>query len=190
MNRRTFLYASIAALATPLAIEAQQTGKVWRIGYLARGSPQVATDRLGAFRSGLSELGYAEGQQYVMEVRDAEERPERLQELAAELAALRVDVIVAPSTPSALAAMRATRSIPIVTVNVADPVGNGLVQSLARPGGNVTGTALAFDEVSGKWLELLKTLRDRVSRVAVLSNSTNLSMPVMLESLTESRVIQ
>jgi putative ABC transport system substrate-binding protein len=172
--------------ALPLAGEAQQAGKSWRIGYLAQASPHVGTDALGEFKRGLRELGYVEGQQYIMEVRNAEGRPERLQEFAAELVALRVDVIVAGTTPPAVAAMRVTRSIPIVIGLAADPVGSGLVQSLARPGGNVTGSALAYDEVSGKWLELLTTVRGRLSRVAVLSNPTNESMPVMLGPLHAS----
>jgi putative ABC transport system substrate-binding protein len=169
-----------------LPADAQQARTPWRIGYLAQASLQVGPDALGMFRSGLRELGYVEGQQYVMEVRDAGGQPERLQKFAAELVALRVDVIVAASTPPAVALMQVTRSIPIVTVAVADPVGSGLVQSLARPGGNVTGTALAFDEISHKWLELLTTVRGHLSRVAVLSNSTNQSMPILLGPLEAS----
>lgn len=131
-------------------------------------------------------LGYDEGQHYVLEVRNAEGRPDRLRELAAELAALRVDVIVAASTPPAVSAMRATRSIPIVMAISGDPVGSGLVRSFARPGGNVTGNALAFDEVSRKWLELLMDVRPRLSRVAVISNPANESMRSMVEPLTAS----
>jgi putative ABC transport system substrate-binding protein len=187
MERRTFMaLVSGGFLAAALGVEAQPAGKVWRIGYLAQASSHVGTDTLGAFREGLSELGYTEGQQYVMEVRNAEGRPERLQEFAAGLVALRVDVIVAASTPTALAAMRATRSIPIVMGVVADPVGSGFAQSFARPGGNVTGTALALDEVSSKWLELLMTVRGRLSRVAVLSNPANESARAMLGPLEVS----
>lgn len=175
--------ACVVMLVTSMTAAAQHARTPWRIGYLAQASPQVGPDALGELKKWLSELGYAEGHQYVMEVRNAEGRPERLQQFAAELAALRVDVIVAASTPPAVAAMRATRSIPIVIGVSADPVGSGLVHSLARPGGNVTGTAVAFDEVSHKWLELLAAVRGNLSRVAVLSNSSNESMPAMLGPL-------
>jgi len=158
-------------LALAVTAQALPAGKPWRIGYLAQATPAVGADTLGEFKRGLSDLGYVEGQHYVLLVRDAAGRPDRLQTLAAELASS-VDVIVAGSTPPALAAMRASRSIPIVMAISADPVANGLVQSLARPGGNVTGMALAFDEVSRKWLELLRTMRSRLVRVAVLSNPT------------------
>jgi putative ABC transport system substrate-binding protein len=141
--------------------------KPWRIDFLSQGTTAATTPGLNSFRDGMKELGYAEGQKYVLQVRQADGRSERLPGLAAELVGLPVDVLVVPSTPSALAAMQATRAIPIVTVTVADPVGSGLVQSLSRPGGNVTGLALALDEVSHKWLELLQTVcGGRLSRVA------------------------
>jgi putative ABC transport system substrate-binding protein len=181
--RRRLLALALLPFAAPAVA---QPRKPWRIGYLAQASPAIGSDTLGEFRNGMKALGYQEGQHYVLEIRDAESRPERMQEFAAELVALRVDVIVAATTPPALSAMRATRSIPIVFAVAADPVGNGLVQSLARPGGNVTGNALAFDEVSRKWLELLMTVRSRLSRVAVLSNPSNDSMRIMLESLHAS----
>jgi putative ABC transport system substrate-binding protein len=187
MNRRRFLHALTFAIVTrPLVAEAQTARKPWRIGWLDQGSAEGGGPGIAAFRDGLKELGYAEGRQYVMELRHADGRTERLPALAAELVALPVDVIVAPSTPSALAASQATQVIPIVMVTVADPVGSGLVRSFSRPSGNVTGTALALDEVSQKWLELLRTVRGRLSRVAVLQNSTNRSMPAMLKSLEVS----
>jgi ABC-type uncharacterized transport system substrate-binding protein len=166
--------------------QAQPAGRPWRIGYLAQAAPSVGTDTLGEFKRDLSELGYAEGQHYYLLVRDAGGRPDRLQALAIELASSSVDVIVTASTPPSLAAMKATRSIPIVMAISADPVANGLVQTLARPGGNVTGLALAFEEVSRKWLELLMAVRSPVSRVVVLSNPTNESMRVMLQPLDAS----
>jgi len=114
-------------------------------------------------------------------------RTERFPRLAAELTALPVDVIITTSTPSALAAMQATRAIPIVTVGVADPVGSGLIQSFSRPGGNVTGTALGIGRSElPKWLELLRSLRGRLSRAAVIHNSTNRSMVAMLQPLEVS----
>lgn len=131
----------------------------------------------------MQEHGYSEGRDYVMHIRVADGINERLPPLAAELVRLPVDVLVANSTPAAEAAKQATRSIPIVTVAVADPVGSGLVQSLSRPGGNVTGTAWALDEVSYKWLELLKATRSDLLRVAVIYNSANSSMAAMLRPL-------
>jgi putative ABC transport system substrate-binding protein len=185
MNRRRFLHAlTFGPVTSALVAEAQTGKKPWRIGLLAQGSGVGPS--IDAFRDGLKDLGYAEGREYVMERRPADGRTERLPALAAELASLPVDVIVAPSTPSALAAMQATRTIPIIMVAVADPVGTGLVKTFARPGGNVTGTALALDEVSRKWLELLRTVLGRLSRVAVLYNSTNRSMPAMLKPLEAS----
>ena len=149
MDRRRFLLTSLAgALAAPLGAGCQQAGKVARIGVLG-------TDR-EAFLQGLRDLGYVEGRNVVIEYRDAEGKPERLPALAAELVALKVDVIVAPGTPQALAARQATRTLPIVFTNAGDPVGSGLVTSLARPGGNVTGLSNIGPELVGKCLELLK----------------------------------
>jgi putative ABC transport system substrate-binding protein len=187
MNRRTFIHAlALGTVAPSLGAGAQPATTPSRIGWLAQGSAEAGGATISAFREGLRQLGYAEGRQYLLEARYANGRSDRLPGLAAELAALPVDVIVAPSTPSALAAMEATRTIPIVMVTVADPVGSGLIRSFARPGANVTGTALALDEVSYKWLELLKTVRGHLSRVAVIHNSTNRSMPAMLRPLEAS----
>ena len=156
------------ALAAPLAAEAQQAAKIARIGYLAANlaaSPHLRE----AFRQGLRDLGYVEGRNVVIEYRDAEGKLERLPALAAELVALKVDVIVAAGgTPAALAAKQATRTLPIVFAAAADPVGSGLVTSLARPGGNVTGLSTLAPELVGKRLELLKQAVPGVSRVAVL----------------------
>jgi ABC-type uncharacterized transport system substrate-binding protein len=127
---------------------AQSAGKIWRIGYLAQAAPQIGDDTLGEFRNSLTDLGYVEGREYDLAIRNADGKTDRLRELAAELVALNVDVIIAASTPPAVAARRATQSIPIVLGVSADPVASGLTQSLARPGGNVTGSALAFDEIS------------------------------------------
>src|SRR5215831_9904117 len=156
MNRRRFLLTSLAgAVTAPLAAESQPAGKVPRIGYLHPNlvaSPHLAE----AFRQGLRDLGYVEGRTVVIEYRDAGGQFERLPALAAELVALKVDVIVASGTLAAVAAKRATSSIPIVFPTVGDPVTDGLVISLARPGGNVTGLSNLTPELVGKCLELLK----------------------------------
>jgi putative ABC transport system substrate-binding protein len=169
MNRRTLLFGlALASLAAPLATEAQQAAKIARIGYLAANlaaSPQL----LEAFLQGLRDLGYVEGRNVVIEYRSAEGKLERLPALAAELVALKVDVIVAGGgAPAALAAKQATRTIPICFIAVGDPVTSGLVTSLARPGGNVTGLASLTPELVGKRLEQLKQAIPGVSRVAVL----------------------
>jgi len=170
MDRRAFI-GTVAGglLAAPLAAEAQQAAKIARIGYL---SPNLATSPhlREAFRQGLRDLGYVEGRNLVIEDRDAEGKVERLPALAAELVALKVDVIVteAGSTVVPVAAKQATRTIPIVFASAADPVGRGLVTSLARPGGNVTGLASLNAELVGKRVELLTQAVPGVGQVAVL----------------------
>src|SRR5438876_2270413 len=157
----------LVGLFNPLAGEAQQAAKVARIGYLTlnlAASPHMPE----AFRQGLRDLGYIEGRNVVIEIRSAEGKLERLPALAAELVALRVDVILAAGTPHALAAKQATRTIPIVFAAGTDPVMDGLVTSLARPGGNVTGLSSLGSELVAKRLELLKQAVPGVSRVAVL----------------------
>ena len=169
IDRRTFLAGTGAVLlAPPLAVEAQQAGKVARIGSLSLN--MVPNRHLQeAFRQGLRDLGYVEGRNVVIETRDAEGKPERLPALAAELIALKVDVIVTGGgTPPALAAKQATKTIPIVFASAPDPVTDGLVTSLARPGGNVTGSSNLNPELVGKCLEQLTQAVPGVSRVAVL----------------------
>jgi putative ABC transport system substrate-binding protein len=176
IDRRTFLAGTSAVLfASPFAAEAQ----VPHIGYL---SPLSPTDGmvLEAFRQGLRELGYVEGQSIVIEYRFAEGRPERLPTLAAELVRLKMSVIVATSSPAPEAAKQATRTIPIVFAVVGNPVAAGLVTSVARPGGNLTGLSTMGSEVVGKQLELLKEIVPKVSRVAVLRNPNNVSSPAVL----------
>jgi putative ABC transport system substrate-binding protein len=168
MERRAFMAMLTGGIvAAPLAAEAQQAGKVARIGYL---SPNLAASphTHEAFRQGLRDLGYVEGRNLVIEYRDAEGKFERLPALAADLVALNVDVIVAPNTVGVLAAKQATRTLPIVFATAGDPVTSGLVTSLARPGGNVTGLSLLAPELVGKCLELLTQAVPGVSRVAVL----------------------
>ena len=170
MNRREFLIAvGGSALLVPAPSFAQPAPKVWRIGYL---SPRLRQDdeRDRAFRRGISELGYVEGKNVVIEWRFANGEYERLPAMAAELVRLRVDVIVADSSPAIRAAQRATTTIPIVFPTTGDPVGSGFVASLARPGGNITGLSNANLDVSAKHLELLLTVAPRLSLVAVLGN--------------------
>ena len=165
--RLAALAIALGLLAAPLAAEAQQTAKIARIGYLVAslaGNPQLPE----AFRQGLRDLGYVEGRNVVIEFRDAEGTLERFPALAAELVALKVDVILAAGTPHALAAKQATRTIPIVVAAADDPAGSGLVTSLARPGGNVTGLSFLASELAGKRLELLKQAVPGVTQVAVL----------------------
>jgi ABC-type uncharacterized transport system substrate-binding protein len=163
MDRRAFLAGAAALLAAPLAAKAQQAGRVYRVGYLSTGALPPE-----AFLQGLRDLGYVEGRNVVIDYRSAEGKPERLPALAAELVALKVDVIVAPNAPAALAAKQATRTLPIVFIGVGEPVTSGIVTSLARPGGNVTGLSIVSPELVGKWLELLKQAVPGVSRVAAL----------------------
>jgi putative ABC transport system substrate-binding protein len=171
ITRRAFI-ASLAGglLTAPLAAEAQQAGKIYRVGYMSVVSRQSAEPLMLIFLRALRDLGWIEGRNLLVEWRWADGKVERLSGFAAELAKLNVDLIVAPQSDSALAAKRATRTIPIVHVVAGDPVADGLVTSLARPGGNVTGlTVTPSPEIVGKRLELLKTATG-ASRVAVLWN--------------------
>jgi putative ABC transport system substrate-binding protein len=172
-------------LALCLPAEAQQAGKVYRIGYLVSRSALEPRDE--AFRQGLRDLGYVEGKNIIIEYRFTGER-EQIPKLAAELVRLKVDIIVAPGTPVAQAAKTATRTIPIVFAGVADPVGTGLVASLARPGGNITGLTPISAELSAKRLELLKETVPRVSRIAVLS-TPDYPLPVKTETLKEMEAV-
>lgn len=167
MNRRETIVALAALGYVPLTAVAQQAAKIARIGYL---SPNLAprAHLHDAFLKGLRDLGYVDGRNLVIEIRDAEGKLERLPALAAQLIARKVDLIVAEGTPAGLAAKQATRTLPIVFVAVTDPIGSGLVASLARPGGNVTGLSTLGSELVGKCLELLKLAIPGVGRVAVL----------------------
>jgi ABC-type uncharacterized transport system substrate-binding protein len=171
MDRRAFLAGAAGLLAAPLAAEAQQADQIARIGYLAADLVSTNPRFREAFRQGLRELGYVEGRNVVIEYRDAKGHLERLPALAAELVALKVDVILAAAgTPAVVAAKQATKTIPIVFASPSDPVGSGLVASLARPGGNVTGlsTLSLTPDLVGKCLELLKQAMPGLNRVAVL----------------------
>ena len=184
MDRRAFIASAVSILAAPCAIEAQSPGKVYRIGYLAPGSATGDRRPGEAFREGLRELGWVEGQNIVIESRLAEGRLDRLPDLAAELVRLKVDVIAAATALPVMAAKNATTTIPIVMLTVADPVGRGFVASLARPGGNVTGVAYGVGtETFGKGLELLKEAVPRVRRVGVLSNPDSPGQALMITSV-------
>jgi putative tryptophan/tyrosine transport system substrate-binding protein len=170
-------WAGIFAIAVTFAFggavaEAQQTKKIPRIGFLAPVFPSTISDRVEAFRQGLRELGYVEGKNIVIEWRYAEGKADRLPGLAAELVRLKVDVIVTSGPAATRAAKEATSTIPIVMAQDPDPIGNGFVASLARPGGNITGLATLAPEISGKQLELLKETVPKLSSVAVLGTST------------------
>jgi putative ABC transport system substrate-binding protein len=162
-----------AFLAAPVPSPSQQPGKVYRIGYLGNSSPALERDHVDAFRQGLRDLGYAEGQNLLIEFRWAEGRYERFPEFVAELVRLKVDVILTAGTPGALAAKQATQTTPIVMAVSGDAVGTGLVRSLARPGGNLTGLTRMTRDLDGKRLELLKEIVPRLSRVAILLNPAN-----------------
>jgi putative tryptophan/tyrosine transport system substrate-binding protein len=159
-------------LFTVSSVKAQQPTKIPRIGYLGGGSPSSNPARIEAFRQGLRELGYVEGENIVIEWRYAEEKLDRLPSLATELVSLKVDVIVTAGPSVTRAAKEAVNTIPIVMAFDSDPVGNGFVASLARPGGNITGLATLAPELSGKRLELLKEVVARLLRVAVFGTST------------------
>jgi putative ABC transport system substrate-binding protein len=168
------LCAILLALCVPA--QAQQAKKIPRIGYLTGATPDGQSARIESFRQGLRELGYVEGKNIIIiiiEYRYAEEKRDRLSTLAAELVRLKVDVIVTGGGGSTRAAKEATNTIPIVMAQDSDPVGNGFVASLARPGGNITGLSNLSPEISGKQLELLKEIIPKLSRVAVLGTSTS-----------------
>jgi putative tryptophan/tyrosine transport system substrate-binding protein len=175
-RRRELLIAlGVAALARAGPVRAQAPSTLRRIGMLSGFSPSGYAPSYRAFRLGLRDLGWVEGKNISIEYRHAEGRHDRLPDLAADLVGLKVDVIVTAATSDTLAAQRATKAIPIVMVAGGNPVANGLVESLARPGGNVTGLSQMLQEVSGKRLELLKEVVPKLSRVAVLWNPNSTS---------------
>jgi putative ABC transport system substrate-binding protein len=174
VDRRAFVASTLALLAAPLAVEAQQAGKVYRIGYLASGSASASPPFVEALWGGLRELRWADGQNIVIEYRFAEGRFDRLPALAAELVRLKMDLIVAGPSPPAVAAKNATRTIPVVMVGAGDPVGLGLIANLARPGGNVTGVSYDVSlQTIDKGLQLLKETLPKIRRVAILWNPAN-----------------
>ena len=174
---------ALGLLAAPPAADAQQPRKVYRIGWLQ--PAPLTRARQEGFLQGLRDLGYTEGKDFVIEYRWDEGRFDRLQTMATELVRLNVDIIVSSNTAALLAIKRATTTIPVVMLNASDPVATGIVASLARPGGNITGVTQMAPELSGKRLELLKEIVPHLSRVAFLMNSAN---PGVTLSLRETEV--
>ncbi len=186
MDRRRFLLTALAAaFAAPLAARAQQKAMPV-IGVLNTGSPSASSGPSGAFREGLREAGYVEGQNLVIEYRWADGHYDRLPALAADLVGRKVDLIMASSPPSALAAKSATSTIPIVFRSGADPVADGLVASLARPGGNLTGVSFVADELTAKRLELLSELVPRAAVIALLMNPNNATAERVIRDVQEA----
>jgi ABC-type uncharacterized transport system substrate-binding protein len=178
MRRREFitLLGGVAG-AWPLAARAQPSEKLYRVGMLERTSIPINAANLDGFRRGLRELGYVEGKNYVIEYRSADGRDERFSGLAAELVRLNVDLILTRGTPAALAAKNATGTIPVVITGVGDPVGQGLVAGLPRPGGNITGLSATVNETYPKRVDLLRELVPGAARIAALFNMSNPAVP-------------
>jgi putative tryptophan/tyrosine transport system substrate-binding protein len=174
MNRRDFItLLGGTAVAWPLAGRAQQAGKIPRVGFMGNSTAALEANLVGPFRDGLRELGYQEGRNIVIEYRWAEGNYERFPALVAELLAVPVDVIVTAGTPATLAVKKATSTVPLVMIAVGDPVGTGVVRSLARPGGNVTGLSSIAPDLEGKRLELLRDVIPKLSHVALFLNPLN-----------------
>src|SRR4051794_19699175 len=181
MRRREFILALGGAVTGPLAARAQQPAKIWRIGVLETISPDLNAKNIEALKRGLRDLGYLENQNYVLEYRSADGYSERFPAFADELVRLGVDLIVTRGTPAARAAKSATESIPIVMAAIGEPLGTGVVASLARPGGNVTGLSGFVTELAGKRVELLKELRPGNSIAAFFANMGNPVVPPQWE---------
>ena len=187
LRRAIGISFALVGLLRPFAAAGEQAAKVARIGFLS-GNLSAGPHLNEAFRLGLRELGYVEGRNLVIEYRDAEGKLERLPDLAAQLVALKVDVIVAPNTVAALAAKQVTASVPIVFAVAADPIASGLSTSLARPGGNVTGLSILAPELVGKCLELLKQAVPGIKRIAVLWTSGILGERTDKDMINEAEV--
>lgn len=172
-SRKLLISLGASALAASFAASAQQPGKVWRIGFLGTASASGYVREIEAIRAGLRELGYVEGRNIAIEYRWAESNPERLKAMAAELVALKVEVIITHSTSGVRAAGQATKTIPIVIADGPDPVAAGFVASLARPGGNITGSTAFQTELAAKRIELLREVVPRIKRMSVLFNALN-----------------
>ena len=174
MNKKIVIWLLTAVLLTTVSLsEAQQRGKVPRIGFLGNSTAALEENLVGPFRDGLRDLGYVEGQNILIEYRWAEGKYERFPALIAELIASKVDVIVTAGTPATQAYQKARTSIPLVMVAVGDPVGTGIVASLNRPGGNITGLTSISPELEGKRIELLREVIPKLSHIAVLWNPKN-----------------
>jgi putative tryptophan/tyrosine transport system substrate-binding protein len=185
-KRRELLTAlGLCALAAPLGAFAQQQGKVWRVGFLSAVQRPALIDSspIGAILRAMRDLGYAEGKNLVVELRFADGQNERLPDLAAELVRLNVDAIVTPGTPATSAAQKATTTVPIVMVGVADPIGSGFVKSLSQPGGNITGFCDLTGETGPKLLDMLLGIVPKLGTVAVLVNPANPATSAMLKTV-------
>ena len=173
MRRQIFVWLMATLLLTTGSARAQQPAKIPRIGFESDSPVTSIAARVDGFRQGLRELGYVEAKNIIIEWRSAELKPERRSEIAAELVRLKVDLIVSAGPTITRALREATTTIPIIMAQDTDPVGSGFVASLARPGGNITGLSALSPEMSGKQLELMKEIIPKLSRVAVIGNSTN-----------------
>jgi putative ABC transport system substrate-binding protein len=184
-DRRIFIHALAAGLlAAPSIVSAQQTARVWRIGFLAAASRETLASRYDAFLMGMRDLGYVEGKNLLVEARFADGQYDRLPGFAAELVQLKPDVIVAVPSPAIRAAQEATTTIPIVFPSTGDPVGSGFVASLARPGGNLTGLSNSNLDVAAKTLDLLKTMLPNMSGIAILANPGSSTEAAMLKNIS------
>jgi putative tryptophan/tyrosine transport system substrate-binding protein len=183
LNRREIVTLLGGAAIWPMAATAQQLRKTPRIGVLLAGTPASFSTRAKAFLEGLRDHGYVEGRTIAIEWRWAQDKAERLPELAAELVGLNVDALVTGGTPAAKALKSATRTIPIVMAIIGDPVAAGLVDSIARPGGNATGFSIVAPDLSGKRLQLLKEIIPGISSVAVMSNVANPQSQIELNEM-------
>jgi putative ABC transport system substrate-binding protein len=182
VKRREFItLLGGAAAAWPLAARAQQSGRSWRIGVLETVSAEANAANFEAFKRGLAELGYAEGRNYVVDYRSADGHADRFANYAVELTRVPVDVIVTRGTPAALAAKQATSTIPVVMAAIGEPLGTGVIASLARPGGNITGFSAFVTELTGKRVELLKEAIPGVARAGFLNNMSNPVVPPQWE---------
>jgi putative ABC transport system substrate-binding protein len=191
MSRLAVALLSLSLLAAPLATEAQPSGKVYRIGYLGLTTASGTYVRsVEAFRQGLRELGYVEGKNLVIEYRWAEGKYDKLPDLAGELVRMKVDLIVTHGTPGSLAVKQATTTIPIVMTLVGDAVATGLVASIARPGGNITGSSFFFPELNAKRLELLTEALPGARRMAALVNSENPAHTLALKAMESVAKVQ
>ncbi len=178
MDRRGFIYTLAGGLlAAPRTARAHPLEKPYRVGMLERTSMAINAANVNGFRRGLRELGYVDGESFVIEYRSADGRDERFPGLATELVRMNVDLILTRGTLAALAAKNATATIPVVFTGVGDPVGQGIVASLARPGGNITGLSAAVTEIYPKRVQLLRDLVPRAARIAALFNMSNPALP-------------
>ena len=183
MRRRDFIIGLSSASTWPLSGRSEQAARMPRIGFLGLASPATFASRLDAFRRGLRDFGYIEGANIAVEYRWAQGRYERLPELAAELTRSNIDLIVTHATPGSAAAKRATATIPIVIAVIGDPVASGIVTSIARPGGNITGQSFFNAELRAKRIELLKELMPGLSQVGVILNADNPAVESELQAM-------